>query len=321
MIEFCLNNLKKKTQNQLKNFVLGITHKGEKTMNKTILALGLFAAVLSSNAMAQSEAVTAPSETATSTSTVADFYSKLKNGPVHLSLLSGVESMKTLDGDSYVYDGYSTFHLATVSGKITAKDSLSGTVYYRTDDPKNEAGTQEWYRTYLTYKRTLLTQEEAGVGVYAEMYGRYYPTYARRASGGNNGMIRPALNVSRSFDSGLFLSSKLHYAHNIAKSGQEDRETRSTGYIYLITSQAYNFTDKLSVSFLQEWIHSYMKGETQRESGNMAASLELGYQVHPQVYAGIYTTGIVMNEHDGNFLYDDFHRQLTYGFNMSLTVF
>ncbi len=290
-------------------------------VNKKILALGLFAAVLSTSAMAQSEAVTAPSETATSTSTMADFYSKLKNGPVHFSLLSGVESMKTLEGDSYNYSGYSTFHLATLSGKLSDKDTLSATAYYRTDDPQNEAGSQEWYRAYVTYRRTLLSQADAGVGVYAEMYGRYYPTYSRRAAGGNNGMLRPALNVSRSFDSGLYLSSKLHYAYNLAKSGQADREGRGTGYMYLITSQAYNFTDKLSVSFLQEWAHYYNKGDSKQEGGDMVASLELGYQVHPQIYTGIYTSGYMMQEHDGNFLYEDFHRQLTYGFNMSLSVF
>lgn len=290
-------------------------------MNKKILALGLFAAVMSSNVMAQSEAVAAPSETATSTATMADFYNKLKNGPVHLSLLSGIESMKTKEGEDYVYDGYSTFHLATVSGKITDKDSLSATAYYRTDDQKDEAGTQEWYRAYLTYKHTLLTQDQAGVGVYAEMYARYYPTYSRRASGNNNGMLRPALSVSRSFDNGLYLSSKIHYAYNVAKSGQVDREGRSTGYLYLVTSQAYNFTDKLSISFLQEWAHYYNKGETKQEGGDMIASLELGYQLHPQIYAGIYTTGYMMQEHDGNLIYEDFSRQLTYGFNMSLTVF
>lgn len=290
-------------------------------VNKKILALALFTAVLSTSAMAQSEAVTAPSETATSTSTMADFYSKLKNGPVHFSLLSGVESMKTLEGDSYNYSGYSTFHLATLSGKLSDKDTLSATAYYRTDDPQNEAGSQEWYRAYVTYRRTLLSQADAGVGVYAEMYGRYYPTYSRRAAGGNNGMLRPALNVSRSFDSGLYLSSKLHYAYNLAKSGQADREGRGTGYMYLITSQAYNFTDKLSVSFLQEWAHYYNKGDSKQEGGDMVASLELGYQVHPQIYTGIYTSGYMMQEHDGNFLYEDFHRQLTYGFNMSLSVF
>ncbi len=290
-------------------------------MNKKILALGLFAAVLSSNVMAQSEAVTAPSETATSSATIADFYNKLKNGPVHLSLLSGIESMKTLENDSYVYDGYSTFHLATVSGKITDKDSLSGTIYYRTDDPQNKAGSQEWYRAYVTYKRTLLNQADAGVGVYAEMYARYYPTYSRRAAGNNNGMIRPAIAVSRSFDSGLYLSAKYHQAFNVAKSGKSELEGRSTGYNYLITTQAYNFTDKLSVSFLQEWAHYNNKGDSKQEGGDMIASLELGYQLHPQIYAGVYTTGYVMQEHDGNLIYEDFSRQLTYGFNMSLTVF
>ena len=291
-------------------------------MNKKFLALGLLTAVLCTDLMAQSDSSATTAAEATSTSTeAADFYSRLKNGPVHFSLLSGIESMKKKEGEDYNYNGYSTFHLATVSGSITDRDSLSGTVYYRTDSEQNEAGTQEWYRAYVSYNHKWLKQSEVGFDLKTEMYLRYYPTYSRRAKSNNNGMVRPAVSVSRAFDSGLYLSTKLHFAQNIAKSGQSSLEGRSTGYIYLVTSQAYNFTDKLSISFLQEWAHYYNKGDSTQEGGDMIPSLELGYQLHPQVYAGIYTTGLLMQEHDGQLLAQDWSRQLTYGFNMSLTVF
>lgn len=292
-------------------------------MKKTLLAMSCILAAISTTVFAQTDTTAAavtPSES-TSTSNISDFYSRLKNGPVHLSLLSGVETMKTKEGEHYVYDGFSTFHLATLSGSLSDRDSLSATAYYRTDDPQNEAGTQEWYRAYITYNHKFLKQADVGFDLKGEMYFRYMPTYARRARSNNNAMVRPAVSVSRAFDNGLYLSSKLHYAHYIPKSGKADLEGRGTSYIYLITSQAYNITEKLSISFLQEWAHYYNKGTTEQEAGDLIGSLELGYQLHPQVYVGVYTTGFMMREHDDRFMSEDWSRQLTYGFNTSLTIF
>lgn len=300
-------------------------------MKKITLALAWMMAIFSQTLLAQTDSsttsatvpnnVVTPTEATSTSNVAADFYTKLKDGPVHLNILSGVESMKTKEGEDYVYGGYSTFHLGTVSGNITENDHLSGTIYFRTDDAKDAAGTQEWYRAYITYNHKFLKQSDVGFDLKGEMYVRYLPTYKRRNDSSNNGMLRPAMSVSRAFDNGLYLSSKIHYAHNIAKSGRNDLEGRGTGYIYLITTQSYSFTEKLSVTFLQEWAHYYNKGTTEQEAGDMIGTLELGYQFHPQVYAGIYTTGYMMAEHDDKLMYEDFVEQMTYGFNVSLNVF
>ncbi|MBT7609777.1 MAG: hypothetical protein HN576_08470 [Bacteriovoracaceae bacterium] len=296
-------------------------------MNKKTIAATILGLALAGSALGAESAAT------NTTTANASVWQKLKESPASLNILSATDATKNSD---HKINGVSMTNIVYLGWKLSEKDSLRLENRWSTSK-KWQAATKEeremdttMSRQVIKYSRSgILNQKDHGVNVKAALEGRYYPDHDMRVSKNSYGLVRPSVSVSRSFESGLSLSNTLYYAKNLNIKTKEHGTT--VDYLYLVLSQSYSFTDKLSLSLTEEFFHAYKKGRKYlkadsngkaiRDIENVSISMELGYQFNPSIYGGVSVASSPFVAHDQRTTAVDWAKDLGYGFNVYMSAF
>ena len=289
-------------------------------MRTTKIVAAILGLALSGNVLA------AGSTAATTSTSKASLWQKLKESPVSLNILSATDLNKN---EKHKINGASMTNIAYLGWKLSDKDSLRLENRWTTDKTWQAATKKErefdttHSRMVLKYTRSgILNQKEHGINLKAALEARYLPDHDRRESGNRYGLIRPSVSMSKSFNSGFGLSGTLYYAKKLLKKSKEP----GTGvdYLYLVTTQSFSFTDKLSLSITEEFFHQYVKGRQYNGNNDVESvdiSMELGYQFNPSIYGGVSVASSPFQAHDQRTTAVDWAKKLGYGFNVYMSVF
>lgn len=289
-------------------------------MKTTKIAAALLGLALSGAALA------AGTTAATTSTSNASVWQKLKESPASLNILSATDFKKD---SKHKVNGASMTNVVYLGWKLTDKDSLRLENRWTTNKtwqaPTKEAREFDttFARQVLKYDRSgILNQKEHGVNMKAALEYRYLPDHDSRHSANYHSMFRPSVSLSRSFDSGFGLSGTLYYARKLNMRAKE--QGAGVDYLYLVTTQSFSFTDKLSLSLTEEFFHSYVKGRQYNgvnDYSEVSISAELGYSFNPAIYAGISVATTPFIGHDQRTTAVDWLKKAGYGFNVYMSVF
>ena len=290
-------------------------------MKKSTLAL-LTATLLSGSSFAASSAGTLSSD-------LGSFYKKLQDSPLSLTLISEAATdnktsnhkINQLNNTNIVYLGY----------KLSPNDSLTLENRFIFKKVESKEATDEWARQVLSYSRSgLLTQAKHGVDLSAKIEERYLPEAAIRAKNGSYGITRLSATTAQSFKNGFSHAETLHFAINNKRAKTVESYDN---YLYLVTTQSYSFTEKLSFTATQEIIRTYgndyttvtiSDGEasTNNTDETLDLSFSLDYQINAQIGVGFGLGGInLMSAHDKELINPDMLKGMDYSVNAVISAF
>ena len=264
----------------------------------------------------------------TSTATSANLWQKLKESPATFSILSDYGLNKNKNNQVTSVD---TTNIAYLGWKLTKKDSIklenrwaTNNIWVKEDRTDANKVDTTFSRQVLKYTRSgILNQAKHGINLSGNLEYRYYPDTALKASANSNGGIRPSVSASRSFDSGISLSGTYYYYRNLVKN--TDKKSTYTSYDYLVTTQSYGFTDKLSISLTEEFFRTSKPGTATdaaiQNDEDLTVTAELGYQFNPVVYGGVYAGNSIMTAHDGRTFQKEIFPNANWGVNFYISAF
>lgn len=265
--------------------------------------------------------------TTTSTSNLKNLYQKLKESPASMNVLLDTGFSKNENNE--IVSATQT-NIAYLGWKLSSKDSLRLENRWTTNfgwdesktDEENKADTT-WSREVIKYTRTgILNQKDNGINLSANMELRILPDAEARGKSNSNGGVRPSVSASHSLSNGINLSGTFYYMRNLRR---DDKPSTYTSYNYLVTSQSYGFTEKLSLAFIQEYIRMSKPGTADtaglHNDEDLTVTAELGYQFNPVVYAGIYAGNTLMASNDGQLFKDEIFPNANWGVNFYISAF
>lgn len=289
-------------------------------MKTTKIAAAILGLALSGAALA------AGSTAATTSTSKASVWQKLKESPASLNILSATDFNKRAD---HKINGATMTNIVYLGWKLSDKDSLrlenrwTTKKTWQAPTKKEREFDTTYARQVLKYQRTgILNQKEHGINLKAAMEYRYLPDAKTRQQANYHSLFRPSVSASRSFDNGFGLSGTLYYAKKLNFRTKE--QGTGTDYLYLVTTQSFSFTDKLSLSITEEFFHSYVKGREYagvNDYSEVSVSAELGYSFNPAIYAGISVATTPFKAHDQRTTAVDWLKKAGYGFNVYMSVF
>lgn len=266
--------------------------------------------------------------TSTSTATSANLWQKLKESPATFSILSDYGLNKNKNNQITSVD---TLNIAYLGWKLTSKDYIrmenrwsTSNIWVKADRTDANKVDTTFSRQVLKYTRSgILTQAKHGLNLSGNLEYRYLPDTAMKGAGNSNGGIRTSLSSSRSFDNGIRLSGTFYHMRNLVK----NRANKATYdyYNYLVTTQSYGFTDKLSISLTEEFFKNYKPG-TEADASiqdveDLSVTAELGYQFNPVIYGGVYAGNSIMTAHDGRTFQKEIFPNANWGVNFYISAF
>jgi hypothetical protein len=288
-------------------------------MNMKTIAAAILALTLTTSAFTAESA-------ATTMTTTASTWQKLKESPASLSIFASVSTEKD---ETNKINGASSTNMVYLGWKLSDKDSLRLENRWATEKLWG-ASTKEARKMDTTFKRTvlkysrsgILNQKDHGINLKAALEARYYFDHDLRTGGNNYGLLRPSLSASRSLKNGLSLSATLMYAKKL------NIETKQQGtgvdYLLLLLSQSYSITDKLTVTLSEDLYHSYVKGRQYNgvnDSSSISIAGELGYQLTTAFSGAVSVSGTPFKGHDQRTSAANWAKELSYGANVYISVF
>lgn len=295
---------------------------------KNVAAL-LLSLLLVTNSLAQSTLT----ESNSLTQSTSALYSSLRESPLDLSYLLEVDMNKNTDNN---YDGLSTIHLPTLSYDFGDYGRVSMVNYFHT---KNSISTDEknandnynrWERLTFKYSKNLLSQDQHGVSLSLAIERRNYMDFDLRKSINQYGLNRISASLNRSFENGLSVGNTLYFAEKDLRDASNI--TSAQNYIYLVTTQSYALTEKLSLKALQEWFHGLNKnvGNIVGEPGSFSSihntsdlslTLGLSYQLSKRVSVGVEAVQSLMTSNNGRLFNQDIGKKANYDVYLSASLF
>ena len=285
------------------------------------LAAAIFTLGLSSTAFGAS--------TATSTAD-ASLYQKLKDSPASLRLYTNFETSRDkkakINGTtntSMLYVGwkFSDTDKIRLENRLVTKRSFTG------EDRETKYDVS---RQVIKYTRSgILSQDKNGIDLSANAELRYHPNSTTRDAKNRYGHGRLSVGVGKDF--GKFnLGSSLFYARNILK--KEGVLGTARDYWLLVTAQTYSFTDKLSLSFSQEWYHGNTIGtkafqankkgiDKLRDANEVYAHLETNYVFNKVLTGGLAVGATPLASNDGRTFVKHLEEKLIYNVNLNISAF
>ena len=262
----------------------------------------------------------------TSTKTTASFWQKLKESPATFSILSDYSLRKNSKNQAKSID---TLNIAYLGWKLTKNDYVrmenrwsTANIWVKADRTDANKIDTTFSRQVLKYTRSgILTQDKHGINLSANLEYRYYPDTEMKASGNSNGGVRASVSTSKSFKNGIRLSGSYYHMRNLVK----NRANKATwdSYNYLVTSQAYGITDKLSISLTEEFFKNNKPGTAAnaaiQDVEDLSVTAELGYQFNPVVYGGLYAGNSIMQAHDGRTFREEIFPNANWGMNFYIS--
>ncbi len=264
----------------------------------------------------------------TSTTTSASLWQKLKESPATFSIYSGYDFNKNKQNQ---IETVTSTNIAYLGWKLTKKDYIrmenrwvSDNLWVKADRNESNKIDTTYSRQVLKYTRSgILKQDKHGMNLSANLEYRNYPDTALRAQANSNGGIRPSLSASKSFNNGFSLSGTYYHYRNLVKNKQ--KLSTYTSYNYLITTEAYSLTDKLSVSLTQEFYKSNKPGvdtdPSIKTGENLYMSAEIGYQINPVIYTALTAGNEIMKAQDGRLFKEEIFPNANWGAYVYISAF
>ncbi|MCO4794783.1 MAG: hypothetical protein KC493_13775 [Bacteriovoracaceae bacterium] len=263
--------------------------------------------------------------TSTSTASTANLYQKLKESPASFSILSDYGLNKNKNNQVTSVD---TLNIAYLGWKVTSKDKVRIENRWSTSSiwnkDKKEKSDTTFSRQVLKYTRSgLLSQDKHGINLSGNLEWRHLPDTAMKGSANSNGGIRTSLSASRSLKNGISLSGTYYHMRNLVKN--RANKATYTYYDYLVTTQSYGFTDKISLSITEEFFKNHKPGTkadaATQNTEDLSVTAELGYQFNPIVYGGVYAGNSIMTAHDGRTFQKEIFPNANWGVNFYISAF
>jgi hypothetical protein len=298
--------------------------KKEIGMKTTRIASAVLGLVFAGSALAAGSTGSA----STSTTTSANLWQKLKESPATFSILSDYSLNKNKNNQVTSVD---TLNIAYLGWRLTKKDYVrmenrwsTSNIWVKADRTDANKVDTTFSRQVLKYTRSgILTQAKHGINLSGNLEYRYYPDTAMKASGNSNGGVRASVSTSRSFKNGISLSGTYYHMRNLVK----NRANKATwdSYNYLVTTQAYGITDKLSISLVEEFFKNNKPGTATnaaiQDFEDLSVTAELGYQFNSVVYGGVYAGNSIMQAHDGRTFREEIFPNANWGMNFYISAF
>lgn len=288
-------------------------------MNMKTIAAAILGLALTGSAFGAESA-------ATTSTTQASTWQKLKESPASLSIYASVGTEK--DDDQKI-NGATSTNMVYLGWKLSDKDSLRLENRWATkklwgaSTKEARATDTSFKRTVLKYSRSgILNQKDHGINLKAALEARYLFDHDARVGGNNYGLIRPSISASRSLTNGINLSATLMYAKKLTIKSKE--QGTNVDYLLLLLSQSYSFTDKLTLTLSQDLFHSYKKGRQYNgvnDYSDIVVGSELGYQFTTAFSGAISVSGTPFVAHDQRTTAANWAKELSYGANVYISVF
>ncbi len=278
-------------------------------MKKQLLvsAMGL---ALTATALAQGTT----GQTSVSTSSIANTWNALKESPLSLSLYGATD---TLRADDNTINGMKNTDIAYLGYKFSDNDSMTIENRYSYAKQQEADAVKSYERINVSYSRkNILTEAKHGVGMKATLDGRYLPEGAQRQATGTYGLGRAGLGFAKSIGP-VGLNATTYYA---MYNRFDTAPNKGRNYFYQVLTQSYNITDAFSVALTEEIFNNNNEANA-GETKNITTTLDLGYTVTPDIAVGVSASGdpILTKDHwDTN---PQWTKAMSYGANLSLTVF